>query len=185
MIHAMYLNDFGAKPRSGDQPWSRDLRTGWCAYRSLPAVHQILTEGSSDLAILLENPAINAGDLMRVALISSATLLLVCLAGCGEPRQVGDVYVQGSAASYNYYGEARIKPEAGKDRIYLLSDPKTVAAFAAGSNELPLSKTLIGAGPNKETMMIEQVKDPAQSLIVTRRLITTFNQHNNAAVNVP
>lgn len=122
---------------------------------------------------------------MRVALFSSVTLLMFALAGCGEPRQIGDVYVQGSVTSYNYYGEARYKPEAGKNRIYLLFDPKTVAAFAAGSNELPLSKTLIGVGPNKETMMIEQVKDPAQSLIITRRLITTFNQHNNATVKVP
>lgn len=128
---------------------------------------------------------------MRVApfypsyLLASATLLTFALAGCGEPRQVGDIYVQGSVVSYDYYAEVHIKPEAGKERIYLLFDPKTVEAFAAGSTELPLSKTMIGAGPNKETLMVEQVKDPAQSLIITRRLLTTFNEHAHAAVKVP
>ncbi len=136
-----------------------------------------------------DDSATNAGDSMRVApfstLFASATFLTLVLAGCGEPRQVGDIYVQGSAASYNYYGEVHIKPEAGRERIYLLCDPATVNAFAAGSTELPLSKTMIGAGPNKETLMVEQVKDPAQSLIITRRLLTTFNEHAHASVPVP
>lgn len=126
-----------------------------------------------------------AGDLMRVALVASATLLALTLVGCGEPRQVGDIYVQGDVASYNYYAEFKEKQSNGKERIYLLIDPITVNAFAAGAKEMPQSKTMIGAGPNKETMVLEQVKDPAQSLIIARRILTTFNTKNNATVKVP
>ena len=50
---------------------------------------------------------------------------------------------------------------------------------------MPQSKSMIGAGPNKETMVLEQVKDPAQSLIITRRILKTFNAKNNAAVKIP
>jgi len=122
---------------------------------------------------------------MRVALVASATVLALTLVGCGEPRQVGDIYVQGDVSSYDYYAEFHEKQSNGKERIYLLSDPKTVSAFAAGGKELPLSKTLIAAGPNKETIMLEQLKDPAQSLIITRRMLKTFNAKNNAAVKIP
>ena len=131
---------------------------------------------------------------MRAALVTSAfvtssaavvALLALTLVGCGEPRQVGDIYVQGDVASYDYYAEFHEKQSNGKERIYLLSDPNTVTAFAAGAKEMPLSKTMIAAGPNKETLMIEQVKDPAQNLILTRRLLMTFNDKNHAAVKIP
>ena len=122
---------------------------------------------------------------MRVALTTSATLLMLVLAGCGEPRQVGDIYVQGSVTSYNYYAELHVKQDSGKERIYLLFDPKTVESFDGGGREMPMSKTLIAAGPEKATMVIEQVKDPAQSLIITRRLLTTFNDRNKASVKTP
>ncbi len=122
---------------------------------------------------------------MRAALLASATILALALTGCGEPRQVGDIYVQGDVASYNYYAEFRDKQSNGKERIYLLIDPQTVNAFAAGAKELPMSKTLIAAGPNKETIMLEQVKDSAQSLIITRRILTMFNSKNAASVKVP
>ena len=122
---------------------------------------------------------------MRAALLASATILALALTGCGEPRQVGDIYVQGDVASYNYYAEFREKQSNGKERIYLLMDPQTVNAFAAGAKEMPQSKTLISAGPNKETIVIEQVKDSAQSLIITRRILTTFNSKNAASVKVP
>ncbi len=130
-----------------------------------------------------------AGDLMRAALVTSSlavvALLALTLGGCGEPRQVGDIYVQGDVASYNYYAELHDKQSNGKERIYLLSDPNSVKAFAAGAKEMPLSKTMIAAGPNKETVVIEQVKDPAQSMILTRRLLMTFNDKNHAAIKVP
>ena len=122
---------------------------------------------------------------MRAALLAFASLTVLALAGCGEPRQVGEVYVQGDVTSYNYYGEFREKREGGRDRIFLMFDPATVKAFAAGAKELPVSKTMIGKGPNKETIVLEQMKDPAQSAIVAKRLITTFNAKNNAAVPVP
>jgi hypothetical protein len=88
-------------------------------------------------------------------------------------------------ASYNYYAEFREKQSNGKERIYLLADPKSVKAFAAGAKELPLSKTMIAVGPNKETIMIEQVKDPAASMILIRRLLATFNAKNQASVKIP
>lgn len=122
---------------------------------------------------------------MRVALVASATVLALTMVGCGKPRQVGDIYVQGDVSSYNYYGEFKEKQSNGKERIYLLIDPATVNAFAAGAKEMPQSKTLINAGPNKETIVLEQIKDPAQSLIITRRVLKTFNAKNNAAVKIP
>lgn len=122
---------------------------------------------------------------MRVALVASATVLALTLVGCGKPRQVGDIYVQGDVMSYNFYGEFREKQSNGKERIYLLTDPQTVKAFAAGAKEMPQSKSIIGAGPNKETMVLEQVKDPVQSLIITRRILKTFNAKNNASVKIP
>jgi hypothetical protein len=112
-------------------------------------------------------------------------MVMLTLVGCGEPRQVGDIYVQGDVASYNYYAEFREKQSNGKERIYLLADPKSVKAFAAGAKELPLSKTMIAVGPNKETIMIEQVKDPAASMILIRRLLATFNAKNQASVKIP
>jgi hypothetical protein len=122
---------------------------------------------------------------MRAALLAFASLTVLALAGCGEPRQVGEIYVQGDVTSYNYYGEFREKREGGRDRIFLMFDPATVKAFAAGAKELPVSKSMIGKGPNKETIVLEQLKDPAQSAIIAKRLITTFNAKNNAAVPVP
>lgn len=134
-------------------------------------------------------PDTYAGDLMRAALVPSSlavvAVLTLTLVSCGEPRQVGDIYVQGAVASYNYYAEFHEKQSNGKERIYLLSDPNSVKAFAAGAKEMPLSKTSIAAGPNKETMVLEQVKDPAQNLLMTRRLLMTFNDKNHAAVKVP
>ena len=124
---------------------------------------------------------------MRLALPASITAFVgvLALVGCGEPRQVGDVFVQGSVTSYDFYGEYREKRDNGKDRVFLILDPATAAAFAEGAKELPLSKTLIAAGPSKETIVIEQVKDPAQSQIIARRLIRTFNERNNGAVKLP
>jgi hypothetical protein len=124
---------------------------------------------------------------MRAVLLAPALVLaLAGITGCdANPRQVGDIYVQGSPSSYNYYGEFREKREGGKDRIFLFFDPATVQAFADGSRELPLSKTMIGKGPNKETIHIEQVKDPEQSKIIATRLIKTFNAKNNASVALP
>lgn len=122
---------------------------------------------------------------MRAALLVPLTVLALALTGCGEPRQVGDIYVQGDVSSYNYYGELREKQANGKERIYLLAFPDTVNAFNAGAKELPLSKTMIAAGPNKETIMVEQVKEADQSLIITRRLLNAFNAKNNASVKVP
>ena len=122
---------------------------------------------------------------MRAALLAFASLTVLALAGCGEPRQVGEVYVQGDVTSYNYYGEFREKREGGRDRIFLMFDPDTVKAFAAGAKELPVSKSMIGKGPNKETIVLEQLKDPVQSAIIAKRLITTFNEKNKANVPVP
>jgi len=109
-----------------------------------------------------------------------AALPLLLLAGCGEPRTVGPVQVQGEVATYDYYGEFR-----DEKRIYLLRTPDTVANFAAGNKEMPLSKTLIGKGPNKETLVIESLKEPDVSKIETARLIRTFNARNNANVAIP
>ena len=122
---------------------------------------------------------------MRAALLASATIAVLALAGCGEPRQIGDVYVQGDVSSYDYYAEFREKRDNGKDRVFLMFDPATAKAFAEGGHELPLSKTMINAGPANETIVIEQYKDAGQSQITTKRLIQTFNAKNNASVKIP
>lgn len=122
---------------------------------------------------------------MRAALLASATIAVLALAGCGEPRQLGDVYVQGDVSSYDYYAEFREKRDNGKDRVFLMFDPATAKAFAAGGKELPLSKTLIAVGPAKETIVIEQAKDGVQSQITTRRLLRTFNAKHNGSVKIP
>lgn len=122
---------------------------------------------------------------MRAALLASATIAVLALAGCGEPRQLGEVYVQGDVSSFDYYAEFREKRESGKDRVFLIADPATAQAFAAGAKEMPLSKTLIAVGPAKETLVLEQFKDPAQTQIVSRRLIRTFNARTNGSVKVP
>lgn len=122
---------------------------------------------------------------MRAALLASATIAVLALAGCGEPRQLGEVYVQGDVSSFDYYAEFREKRENGKDRVFLIADPATAKAFAAGAKEMPLSKTLIAVGPAKETLVLEQFKDPAQTKIVSRRLIQTFNARTNGSVKVP
>jgi hypothetical protein len=111
---------------------------------------------------------------LAVLPIIAAITATVLLTGCGEPRTVGDVHVQGSVSTYDYYAEYREVRPNGKDKVYLLIDPRSVDAFAAGSHELPLSKTMIGAGPNKETLVIEQVKDNATSEIITKRVLATF-----------
>lgn len=118
---------------------------------------------------------------MRRLLIATLPILgLVGLVGCGEPRTVGPVQVQGHVSTYNYYGEFR----EGK-RIYLLRTPEAVEGFAAGTKEMAQSKTLIGKGPNKETLVIETHKDNEISKVETARLIRTFNERNNATVAVP
>ncbi len=109
-----------------------------------------------------------------------AAIPLIALAGCGEPRAVGPVQVQGDVMTYNYYGEFR-----DEKRIYLLRTPEAVQGFAAGSKEMPQSKTLIGKGPNRETLVIEAHKEADISKIEIARLIKTFNARNNASVAIP
>ena len=109
-----------------------------------------------------------------------AALPLILLAGCGEPRTVGPVQVQGEVATYDYYGEFR-----DGQRIYLLRTPDAVHGFAAGVKEMAQSKTLIGKGPNRETLVIETLKDVEISKVETARLIRTFNARNNASVAIP
>ena len=108
------------------------------------------------------------------ALLALPVAAVLLLAGCGEPRTVGEIQVQGSVSSYNFYAEYREVRPSGKDKVYLLTDPKTVEAFAAGARELPLSKTMIGAGPNKETLVIEQVKDEQVNAVETKRVLAIF-----------
>ena len=118
---------------------------------------------------------LRAASCLFVAL--GATLALT---GCGEPRTVGNVQVQGHVSTYNYYGEFR-----EEKRIYLLRSPEAVHMFSEGVKEMPQSKTMIGKGPNRETLVIETVKDNEVSKVETARLIRTFNARNNANVLVP
>ena len=45
-----------------------------------------------------------------------------------------------------------------KERLYVISNPETIASFKA-TGHLPFTKTFIGAGPNKETVVVEVDKD--------------------------
>ncbi len=113
------------------------------------------------------------------------SLLVLSATGCASgPRQVGKIEVQGSVTSYTYYAETQ-EDVGGKNRIFLFLDPATVTGWNNGAKEMPLSKTLIGKGPNKETLVIEQVKDADQSKLITRRLLATFNAKHNASVPLP
>lgn len=116
-----------------------------------------------------------------LALPFATALVLAGCGGSGEVRKVGDVTVTGSVASYSYYAEYREVLPNGKVRIYLMAYPTTVAAFAGGNKEF-LSKTLIGAGPNKETLVIEQVKEDDLSAVLRKRLVATFRERAAAAV---
>ena len=115
-----------------------------------------------------------------LALPFATALVLAGCGGSGEVRKVGDVTVTGSVASYSYYAEYREVMHNGKVRIYLMAYPTTVEAFAGGNKEF-LSKTLIGAGPNKETLVIEQVKEDDLSAVLRKRLVATFRERAAAA----
>ena len=102
----------------------------------------------------------------------AAVVALATTSGCNA-RQEGDFYVQGSRAfSGSFYAEYF---DTERKRWYLLSSQETYEAFQAGSREMPISKSLIGAGPNKETVVLEQVKDVDSSRFMGARLISTFN----------
>ena len=109
----------------------------------------------------------------------AAVLALPCFVGCNA-RQEGDYYVQGCRALVGtYYAEYF---DAERKRWYLLATEETVEAFKAGTREMPLSKTLIGVGPNKETVVVEQVKDAEQSFFIGRRLTRIFNERKGTSI---
>ena len=114
------------------------------------------------------------------AVCATLALASLLLAGCTAGRQDGALYTEGSTSMPGtFYAEYF---DAERKRWYLLLSPESAAHFQAGSRELPLSKTLIGAGPNRNTVVIEQGKDADYSLLVGRRLIATFNaRHGTAA----
>ena len=109
----------------------------------------------------------------------AAVVALATTSGCNA-RQEGDFYVQGSRAiSGSFYAEYF---DTERKRWYLLSSQETFEAFQAGSREMPMSKSLIGAGPNKETVVVEQVKDVEISGNIGRRLTHVFNERKGAKI---
>ena len=109
----------------------------------------------------------------------AAVVALATTSGCNA-RQEGDFYVQGSRAMVGTFYAEYFSPET--KRWYLLSSQETLEAFQAGSREMPMSKSLIGAGPNKETVVIEQVKDAEISANIGRRLTHMFNERKGANI---
>jgi hypothetical protein len=107
------------------------------------------------------------------------TLGVVALTGCNA-RQEGDFYVQGSRAMVGtFYAEYFNKDNK---RWYLLAKQETLEAFQSGNHEMPFSKTLIGVGPDKATVVVEQVKDADQSQIIGSRLVNEFNARKGTAI---
>lgn len=114
------------------------------------------------------------------AVCATLALASLLLAGCTAGRQDGALYSEGNTSlPGTYYAEFF---DAERKRWYLLQSPGSAAAFQAGARELPMSKTLIGAGPDRATVMVELGKDADYSLLVGRRLVATFNaRHGTAA----
>lgn len=115
------------------------------------------------------------------ALCAALALAVLALAGCtGAGRQDGPLYAQGSTmVPGTYYGELF---DAERKRWYLFLDPATATAFKDGAREMPLSRTLIGAGPERATVQVEQVKDAEASRTIGSRLVATFNaRHGTSA----
>lgn len=59
-----------------------------------------------------------------------------------------------------------------KDRLYVISKPETIASFKA-TGHMAFTKTYIGAGPNKETVVVEVCKDDNE---FAEKLWKAFNQ---------
>jgi hypothetical protein len=85
----------------------------------------------------------------------------------------------------SYYAEMLVTQEGSKGRYVVFLDPQTVEAWNNGAKELPLSKTFVAKGPNRETVVLEQVKDAATNEAITRRLVTTFNAKHRTKLPLP
>jgi hypothetical protein len=132
------------------------------------------------LAMLAGHPRIPPMRTVPTALLALvAVVALATTSGCNA-RQDGDFYVQGSRAiSGTFYAEY-FNPE--NKRWYLLATQETLDSFKSGNHEMPMSKTLIGAGPAKETVVVEQVKDVDLSKTIGRRLTATFNERKGTSI---
>ena len=122
--------------------------------------------------------------IMRLASLALAGLTILAIAACGEARsEKGEGYALYSEGSYNvpgtYYAEFF---DTSRKRYYLIANPRTLEDFKGGSREMPFSKTLIGQGPNRATIVVEQVKDSDLSKTIEARLVNTLKaRYVNAA----
>lgn len=88
---------------------------------------------------------------------------ILCLAtGCGETPRAADPAKPGSYQEGGgltpFYAE-----EVHDNRLYVFSGKKTWEKFKATNEMDPLnSKRLIGAGPNRMTLIVETTKDEPQ-----------------------
>lgn len=111
-----------------------------------------------------------------VAPLLTPFILVAVLAGCTAGRQDGDFYSQGSISiPGTFYAELY---DAERRRWYVFMTESAAQGFRQGDREMPLSKTLIGAGPGRTTVVLEQVKDAEQNAIRGERVLTLFRERH-------
>jgi hypothetical protein len=100
-------------------------------------------------------------------------LLALALGGCGRPAEkpVLGEHVQPAGVFNPFYAEKVFKNKMGRDTIVLIGKASTWKAWQGGAHELPFSKTITGAGPNGETVLVESEKDDSG---MTYRLLRQF-----------
>jgi hypothetical protein len=119
-----------------------------------------------------------------IATILTSLTLAAVLGGCSTAgRQEGALYSQGSTAMVGtYYAELY---DTDRRRWYVFFSETTAQGFKNGEREMPLSKTLIGAGPERTTVVLEQTKDEEQSAIRSRRVLEIFQARHPRSAPAP
>lgn len=118
-----------------------------------------------------------------VAHLLTPFILVAVLAGCNAGRQEGDFYSQGSTSlPGSFYAELY---DAERRRWYVFMTEATAQGFKHGDREMPLSKTLIGAGPGRTTVVLEQVKDAEQNAIRGDRVLALFRERHPQTAAAP
>lgn len=118
-----------------------------------------------------------------VAPLLSTLILAAVLAGCNGGRQEGNFYTQGSVSMPGSYYAELFDPE--RKRWYLFFTEETAAGFQRGDREMPLSKTLIGVGPGRTTVVLEQLKDADQNAIRGERVLALFRERHPQTAAAP
>lgn len=102
----------------------------------------------------------------RIAVATAALFTFGLTLGCkNAEKAAGPARVPASSADYN---------EVEKDgRIYVLGSTDSLDKFkSTGEMPSPLTVTLIGAGPNNETVIIESEKDPALEVRLKKEFLS-------------